>query len=104
IKVHATSKIYNLYLHDALPISVPVHSKLYFIEIKSKVPAKVKIGNELFGESALYILEGSINDDGNLYEPRQILIANDTKLCELRSEEHTSELQSRENLVCRLLL
>src|SRR5690606_40997130 len=27
-----------------------------------------------------------------------------TKLCDLRSEEHTSELQSRENLVCRLLL
>src|SRR5690606_8911263 len=26
------------------------------------------------------------------------------KLPELRSEEHTSELQSRENLVCRLLL
>src|SRR5690606_40691641 len=24
--------------------------------------------------------------------------------CQLRSEEHTSELQSRENLVCRLLL
>src|SRR5690606_42067026 len=26
------------------------------------------------------------------------------KLCHARSEEHTSELQSRENLVCRLLL
>src|SRR5690606_41618241 len=25
-------------------------------------------------------------------------------VCALRSEEHTSELQSRENLVCRLLL
>src|SRR5690606_41410258 len=25
-------------------------------------------------------------------------------LCQQRSEEHTSELQSRENLVCRLLL
>src|SRR5690606_40066394 len=25
-------------------------------------------------------------------------------LCQSRSEEHTSELQSRENLVCRLLL
>src|SRR5207302_8413285 len=25
-------------------------------------------------------------------------------LCQLRSEEHTSELQSREKLVCRLLL
>src|SRR2546430_11462675 len=26
------------------------------------------------------------------------------QLCELRSEEHTSELQSQSNLVCRLLL
>src|SRR5690606_41544804 len=26
------------------------------------------------------------------------------QLCAFRSEEHTSELQSRENLVCRLLL
>src|SRR5690606_40114840 len=26
------------------------------------------------------------------------------KIAEIRSEEHTSELQSRENLVCRLLL
>src|SRR5690606_40745406 len=31
--------------------------------------------------------------------PRRLL-----KLPALRSEEHTSELQSRENLVCRLLL
>src|SRR5690606_41820435 len=28
----------------------------------------------------------------------------DTEQASLRSEEHTSELQSRENLVCRLLL
>src|SRR5690606_41016037 len=30
--------------------------------------------------------------------------ADDRRLGRLRSEEHTSELQSRENLVCRLLL
>src|SRR5690606_39587178 len=30
--------------------------------------------------------------------------AYDTYVYSLRSEEHTSELQSRENLVCRLLL
>src|SRR5690606_40930280 len=30
--------------------------------------------------------------------------ADDTELDHFRSEEHTSELQSRENLVCRLLL
>jgi len=69
---------------------VPVHSKLYFIEIKSKASAKVKIGNELFGESALYILEGSITDGGNTYEPRQILIAKDTILCEFEMAENTT--------------
>src|SRR5690606_40707210 len=31
-------------------------------------------------------------------------LTNRTKTIRLRSEEHTSELQSRENLVCRLLL
>src|SRR5436309_10890222 len=30
--------------------------------------------------------------------------ARSTSMCAPRSEEHTSELQSRENLVCRLLL
>jgi len=69
---------------------VPVHSKLYFIEIKSEAPAKVKIGSELFGESALYILEGSITDGGNRYEPKQILIANDTKLCEFEMDKNTT--------------
>lgn len=69
---------------------VPVHSKLYFIEIKSKTPAKVKIGNELFGESALYILEGSIKDGGNKYDPKQILIAKDTNLCEFEMAENTT--------------
>lgn len=39
---------------------VPVHSPLYFIEIKSTKAAKVSIGNDLFGESGLYILEGEI--------------------------------------------
>src|SRR5690606_40447194 len=32
------------------------------------------------------------------------LILLDVQLQDIRSEEHTSELQSRENLVCRLLL
>src|SRR5690606_39914153 len=39
-------------------------------------------------------------------EPRRLQIgfALRQKLAQRRSEEHTSELQSRENLVCRLLL
>ena len=68
---------------------VPVHSELYFIEIKSTKKQKLSIGNDLFGESALYILEGNITADGNNYEPNQILIAKDSKLCEFEMDENT---------------
>ncbi len=69
---------------------VPVHSPLYFIEIKTETGGKVKIGDQLFGESALYILEGSIVDGGNTYQPKHILIANDTKLCEFEMAPRTT--------------
>ncbi len=69
---------------------VPVHSKLYFLEIKSKAAQKLSIGNELFGESALYILEGHISSEGNVYEPKHILIAKDTKLCEFEMGENST--------------
>src|SRR5690606_16029691 len=55
------------------------------------------------GKLPLFVLSGGSNmlltkDVGAL-----VLYLN-TKGIEVRSEEHTSELQSRENLVCRLLL
>ncbi|MFA7616726.1 MAG: pirin family protein [Weeksellaceae bacterium] len=68
---------------------VPVHSKLYLIEIKSDNGVKVKIGGELFGESGLYILEGKIFDGGFTYEENHMLIAKDTKLCEFEMAENT---------------
>src|SRR5690606_41841328 len=40
-------------------------------------------------------------DDWRAHVPMSILRVHDIRV---RSEEHTSELQSRENLVCRLLL
>ena len=61
---------------------VPVYSKLYLIEIKSSTTQTVKLGSELYGESGLYILEGSIESEGNVYEPKQLLVAKDSKLCE----------------------
>ncbi len=69
---------------------VPVHSDLYFIEIKSTTAQKLNIGNDLFGESALYILEGHIKSGNNIYQPKQILIANDTKLCEFEIGAETT--------------
>lgn len=69
---------------------VPVHSPLYFLELKSTSTQTVKIGDDLFGESALYILEGSITDGTNTFGPKQILIAKDSKLCEFEMAENTT--------------
>src|SRR2546430_11303784 len=63
----ATTEIYTLSLHDALPIC-------------SFSPRRVI----------------TVNADATPPAPN--------KLSENRSEEHTSELQSQSNLVCRLLL
>src|SRR5690349_22399289 len=71
----ATTEIYTLSLHDALPI--------FHLDAAGRLVAAAGIG------------------PGNS-------IARDVKLAEMlisrRSEEHTSELQSRRDLVCRLLL
>src|SRR5256885_17033656 len=69
----ATTEIYTLSLHDALPI--------YFNK-------QIKLGLDLQGGSHM-ILQVQVQE----------AVAQET-----RSEEHTSELQSPCNLVCRLLL
>lgn len=61
---------------------VPVYSPLYFLELKSTQKQKVSIGRNLFGESGLYILHGSIESDGNTFLPKQLLVAKDSSLCE----------------------
>src|SRR5690606_42058288 len=87
----ATTDIYTLSLHDALPISVNE-------TLPSLLPL-LYAGDESYGWS-----EG-------MRAVTHALLANVTlpegAVAEAgcgRSEEHTSELQSRENLVCRLLL
>src|SRR2546426_9186682 len=71
----ATTEIYTLSLHDALPIS-PFSEPALFARASSWVPP--------LRSSECY---------------KTLLAARST-----RSEEHTSELQSPCNLVCRLLL
>jgi len=69
---------------------VPVHSPLFFIEIKSTRTAWVNIGEHLFGESALYILEGGIRSEGNTFSPKQLLIAQESKLCQFEILENST--------------
>src|SRR3712207_8531984 len=83
----ATTEIYTLSLHDALPISEGVEAyrlaALLHRELADLVPVDI-------------VDVGVLNQLGVLaVEALPVL---------LRSEEHTSELQSRQYLVCRLLL
>jgi redox-sensitive bicupin YhaK (pirin superfamily) len=69
---------------------VPVYSPLYFLQLKSKDRQTVKLGNELYGEVGLYILEGSIESDGTTFEPKELLVAKDSKLCEFTMNANTT--------------
>src|SRR5690606_28515630 len=68
---------------------VPVYSKLFMIEIKSMAKQVVNIGEHLYGESGLYILEGGIESEGHVFGPKQMLIAKDSTLCEFTIQENS---------------
>ncbi|MEL1241106.1 pirin family protein [Flavobacterium flavipallidum] len=69
---------------------VPVYSPMYMLEIKSSVERKLNIGKHLYGEAGLYILEGGIENDGNEYGPKQILVAKNSSLCEFTMQPNST--------------
>lgn len=60
---------------------VPVYSPLYLLEIIADEGCTVRISNELYGEAGLYILQGEVHDDGEVFGPRQLLVAKDARIC-----------------------
>lgn len=60
---------------------VPVYSKQYFIEIHSLRDKVLDIGHQLYGESGLYILEGSVASEGQVFSSKQFLVAKESSLC-----------------------
>ena len=69
---------------------VPVYSPMYLLELKSSSRQRLNIGEGLFGESGLYILEGAVESEGHIFEPKQLLVAKDSKLCEFEMTENTT--------------
>lgn len=69
---------------------VPVHSELYFIEIKTKKETSIDIGQHLHGESALYILEGHVESNGHTYESKRILVTKNANLCQFTMKDNTT--------------
>src|SRR5262249_62391459 len=86
----ATTDIYTLSLHDALPIWNEAGGPAV------ASPARQGYGSSVINDLLPYEFGGRVD----------FVFATEGFRCtiELRSEEHTSELQSLTNLVCRLLL
>src|SRR3712207_8988812 len=88
----ATTEIYTLSLHDALPISPTRRARLSPHHVRFARRADTPAVGRARAE-VLPLARSRRKDAG----ARRVLQ-------EARSEEHTSELQSRQYLVCRLLL
>ena len=69
---------------------VPVHSPLYFIEIQTKSAQKINIGEKLFGEVGMYVLDGTVNIENNDYGSRQLLVAKNASLCAFETNGETT--------------
>src|SRR2546427_9592888 len=83
----ATTEIYTLSLHDALPIYEDVVGG-------SNAPPKGRVEHRLLMPDVLDLNRRDVVED----------VHRAVHPVGIRSEEHTSELQSQSNLVCRLLL
>src|SRR5258707_2725171 len=87
----ATTEIYTLPLHDALPIC----------SLKPKRLAPISVVLEQFLPA---LASGELSCTILLDQDKPFALDGNAGSCRTRSEEHTSELQSRQYLVCRLLL
>src|SRR5690606_40680162 len=96
----STTHIYTLSLHDALPIFDACDHKAHFAG--RQLRARLRTRRE---HSYLFAQMGCLcRHEADFVLLTQHAIDDPHKHHDARSEEHTSELQSRENLVCRLLL
>src|SRR5690606_39441341 len=99
-----TSSLFTLSLHDALPIWV----WYIFVQTPSLKTCKYKLS--LIRFPLLYLCKSNTTLPSVVFsltmvkfpEPQAPALFINTNKTKTRSEEHTSELQSRENLVCRL--
>jgi redox-sensitive bicupin YhaK (pirin superfamily) len=80
----------NFLVGRLLPFPFPVHSPLYFLELKSKVRQTINISDKLYGECGLYILEGNVEIDGIKYASKELLVAKDSQVCEFIMEANTT--------------
>src|SRR5690606_41675724 len=99
-----TSQLYPLSLHDALPISAAEPAAEDVLEHREDV-ARIHVAKVVAAGTAQACVAVLIVTCAFLFVGEHFVgfcSFFEVLFC-FRSEEHTSELQSRENLVCRLL-
>lgn len=71
---------------------VAVYSPLYMIELKNTTTETqiINLGKDLYGEAGMYILEGQVSSDGNIYGSKQLLVAKSASLCAFDMEPNTT--------------
>src|SRR2546430_10945478 len=97
----ATPEFYPLPLPDALPIFAQGGGRLGWPSLRASTEHSIRLGPEPINP------ECAVREhNGQPCHPAPLSCVRDARAREAfrRSEEHTSELQSQSNLVCRLLL
>src|SRR3712207_8341850 len=92
-KYTATTEIYTLSLHDALPIYVAAH-----VRLRAQAVQPPFVLDQPWRHRTARKDPDMAPNRGEAFVPLELI------RLRARSEEHTSELQSRQYLVCRLLL
>src|SRR5205823_14466681 len=100
----ATTDIYTLSLHDALPISLCRAQHLEYLQVQTSPLTPCRTKRQRRMERHRHVDRSSAF---RLEQPPVVIVVvvaeEEEALVEIRSEEHTSELQSLAYLVCRLL-
>src|SRR5207244_11499697 len=94
----ATTSFHPLSLHDALPICLALYNEAILVTAAGSLP--IRAGKQFASSRKL----------GKTHQNVLVFVKGKAKAATIacgaveRSEEHTSELQSPDHLVCRLLL
>src|SRR5690606_40892999 len=91
-------------LHDALPICKGVSTATPGRPNRCQMRIALRFPGVNFLRFAIQRLNNFVRSHSPKKVNTTTLVIMPNTVVKMRSEEHTSELQSRENLVCRLLL
>src|SRR5690606_39947401 len=103
--VHPLGRLHLLADHDAIRVALLEHERVVQLVVIRDADAVEADGERVLDEAdrVRKTVEGCVRVNVQVYADTPARRSISRHASTARSEEHTSELQSRENLVCRLL-